>query len=104
MNKQQKRGEKLAVRKIREVLRHHFDLKLSNEKVAFCTKVSKGSVNNLLNRFKKSGLEYSSIEKLKDIDLVNKLYPKTNLKDKHSDCWPDFDKIRDELSKPHTTR
>lgn len=91
------------MKKLREVLRHHQKLKLSNEKTAFCVGVSKGSVYNILDKFRSQNLSYEEIEKLSDQKLFEIFYPKTSRSIRSEERSPDFKALALELSKPDTT-
>lgn len=94
-------GKRLKVRKIREILRYHFDFKLSNEQVAGSLKVSKGSIANVLKRFKESGLLWPLEKELSNSELENTLYP-PRIKEVTTDT-PDLPYLQKELLKPHMT-
>ncbi len=89
------------MRKIREVLRYHFESKLSNEEIGGALNVSKGFVFNTLSRFKQSGLFYPMPETLSDSTLDNLLYPPTESISKIP--LPDINYIEQELRKKHVT-
>ncbi len=61
MNQKPKRGEKINMKKLKEVLRHHQKLKFNNEKTAFCVGVSKGSVHNILQKYKSLETPYVEV-------------------------------------------
>lgn len=101
--KKPKRGEKLTMKKIKEIVRHHFDLKLSNEKIAICVGVSKGSVHNVLEKFKTQNLSYQEFIKLPEQQIVSLFYPKTKRKLCTEISAPNFKELSEELSRPNTT-
>ena len=65
------------MRKIRDILRAHFDGRLSPRQSALALKVSRGAVLRCLDRFRKSGLPYPLPDRLSDLDLEARLYPST---------------------------
>ena len=84
-------------------MRHHFDLKLSNEKIAICVGISKGSVHNILEKFKSQSISYEELMRLSEQQIALLFYPKTKraLGDKSE--APKFEELAQELSKPDTT-
>ena len=65
-------NRRLTMNKMREVLRYH-ELKLSQRKIACSLKVSRPTVWDYIERFKKSGLSYESIQGMKDSELLEAL-------------------------------
>jgi transposase len=63
------------MRKIRDILRSHFDGRLSPRQTALAHKVSRGAVLRCLDRFRQSGLPYPLPAGLSDLDLEARLYP-----------------------------
>lgn len=90
------------MRPIREILRYHFDLNLSNKHIGLGLKVSKGSVHNTLCRFKDSGLPWPLPETLSDRELKERLY-KAPSKEENPKGLPSIGYIEEELSRPHMT-
>ncbi len=93
------------MRKIMEVLRLHFDAKLSNETVAGSLKISKGNVFNILWRFQNAGLSWPINSEITELQLEKKLYPNTSgvLTSIKLKIKPDYAHIAKEAVKPHTT-
>ena len=65
------------MRKIRDILRSHFDGRLSPRQTALALKVSRGAVLRCLDRFRKSGLPYPLPGGLGDLELEAQLYPRS---------------------------
>ena len=65
------------MRKIRDILRSHFDGKLSPRQTALALKISRGAVLRCLGRFRESGLPYPLPDGLGDLELEARLYPST---------------------------
>jgi transposase len=63
------------MRKIRDILRSHFDGRLSPRQTALALKVSRGAVLRCLDRFRKSGMPYPLPAGLGDMELEARLYP-----------------------------
>jgi transposase len=97
------RGKKQTMRKIKEILRHHYELKMSNENTAFCVGVSKGSVHNILEKFSAQNLKYEELMQLSERDLLGIFYPITHRRRSIECIIPDFKTLALEMSKPHTT-
>ncbi len=53
-----KKRKKTVMRKIRDVLRLHFESKLSNQQIADTLRISKTNVFNTLTRFKESEITW----------------------------------------------
>jgi len=60
---------RISMNKIREVLRLH-ENKLSNRQIARALNISRPVVGEYLAKFTESGLSYSSIKKMSDVDLL----------------------------------
>lgn len=67
--------DRLPMRKIRDLLRSHFDGRLSPRQTALAMGVSRGAVLRCLDRFRKSGLPYPLPDGLGDAVLEARLYP-----------------------------
>lgn len=63
------------MRKIRDILRSHFDGRLSPRQTALAVRVSRGAVLRCLSRLQKSGLPYPLPDGLSDVALELRLYP-----------------------------
>lgn len=91
-----------AMRKIRDVLRLHFESKLSNQQIADALRISKTNVFNTLNRFKESEITWPIPEDMPDTELEARIYRKESSSDKGG-ILPDIEYIHEELSRPHMT-
>jgi len=94
--------KRMKMKQIREILRLHFDCKLSNQQIANAIRKSKGSVFNCITRFKETGLQWSLLEEMSDSGLEQCLYPEAGGKNNKSVIL-DFEHIHQELSRPHVT-
>jgi transposase len=90
------------MRRIREVLRYHFDLELSNERISGALDISKGSVHNILQRFKESSLSWPLPTDLTDSGLDAALFPSSGPSEPLS-TLPDIKYLEKELARPHVT-
>ncbi len=94
--------KRMKMKQIREILRLHFDCRLSNQQIANAIRKSKGSVFNCITRFKETELRWPLLEGMSDSDLEQCLYPETAGKNNNS-VMPDFMHIHQEFSRPHVT-
>jgi transposase len=63
------------MRKIKEVLRLHFDSGLAQRPISRCTGISRTTVGDYLDRAKKEGLDWPLPEALTDQELERRLFP-----------------------------
>lgn len=71
-------AERISMRKIREVLRLHYDLQLSESAIQTSCQISRGSLRRYLKRFKHSELSWPLPASLDDQALEAHLYPKAS--------------------------
>jgi len=96
--------ERLSVRKIREVIRLHFEARLSNRAAARACQVSNSTVGEYLERAKKAGLSWPLPEGLSDEELYRRLYPEEScVKPENGRPLPDWEAVPRELSKRGVT-
>ena len=110
-----KKKTRTVMRKVREVLRLHFESKLSNQQIADALRISKTSVFNNLCRFKESGIIWPVPEGMLDTELEAVVYrgkptnekedilSKTCLSGRQARTEPDLAHIQEELTRPHMT-
>jgi transposase len=91
------------MRKIRDLLRLHFDCSLSNKQIGDALGVSKTCVHNALNRFKKSGIAWPLPADLSDSSLEQTLYKDPSAQPLADTLLPNFEHIYRELARPHVT-
>jgi len=94
--------KRTAMRKIREILRLHFDSGLSNQQIADALRISKTSVFNTLCRFTESEITWPVPEDIPEAELEARLYRKEPPNDNEG-ILPDFVYIHEELARPHMT-
>ena len=68
-------AKRSAMRKITEVLRLKFEARLSHERIAAATGVSKGAVSNYVQRAIQKGLGWPLPQELDEAALERLLYP-----------------------------
>jgi len=90
------------VRRIRDVLRYHFEYRRSNDEIARALSISKGSVHNILSRFLAAGLTWEAVAELADSELETRLYPPADERPSTTPL-PDMDYIEQELARKHVT-
>ena len=96
--------ERLSVRKIREVIRLHYEAGLSNRAAARACRVSNSTVGEYLERAKQAGLSWPLPEGLSDAELYRRLYPEDSKPRPESDRpMPDWEEVHRELSKRGVT-
>jgi transposase len=93
------------MRKIHEVLRLHFDLKLPQRQIARAAKLSQSTVHEYLRRFEESGLGWPLADGCDDQQLEAKLFgPERVEASAATRPLPDFAQVRHELTAHrHTT-
>ena len=93
-----KRGD---MRKIREVLRLKFEARLSHERIAAATGVSKGAVSNYVQREIQKSLGWPLSEDLDDAALERALFPQVILREQYAP--PDYAYVHQELKRKGVT-
>jgi transposase len=90
------------VKKIRDVLRYKHEHGLSNERIAGALGLAKGTVHNILERFRESGVGWPLPAQLSDSELEAALYERDGA-GQEQDHLPDMAYIEKELRRPHVT-
>lgn len=97
--------EKLSMKKLKEVLRLHFECNLGNRKIARALKVSATTVGNYINAAQQANISWSNIVNLNDIAIQEQLEPHCqHLKPKKETPAIDWSVIHRELKKKGVTR
>lgn len=91
---------RITMRRIKEMLRYHFEGRLSNERIGRALGLSKGSVYNILHRFKRSKLSWPLPQDLTDSELEKHLYPSNSPADGQ---LPSISYLDKELNRKHVT-
>ena len=96
-------GERLSMRKIREVLRLRFGHDLSQRAIARSLQLSAGAVNGYLSRARRAGIAWPVPDHLDDEQLERLLFP--SLLDVPMDQRPvpDWAVVHRELRRPNMT-
>lgn len=99
--------ERVSMRKLHEILRLHFELKLSQRQIARSSNVGQSTVNDYLARFTHSGLSWPLPSELSEADLESALFPtvdKGQATTPSNPDLPDWKYIQQELRQhKHTT-
>ena len=96
-------GERLSMRKIREVLRLRFAQGLSQRAIGTSLRLSTGAVNACLNRARRVGLDWPLPEGLDDHQLEALLYPPPSAVASEQRPVPDWAVVHRELRRPNMT-
>jgi transposase len=96
-------GERLSMRKIREVLRLRFAQGLSQRAIGISLRLSTGAVNTYLNRARRAGLSWPLPDGLDDVQLETLLYPPPPAVAAQQRPVPDLAVVHRELRRPNVT-
>jgi transposase len=96
-------GERLSMRKIREVLRLRFAQGLSQRAIGISVRLSAGAVNACLSRARLAGLSWPLPEALDDGQLEALLYPPPPTVATEQRPVPDWAVVHCELRRPNVT-
>jgi len=88
--------------KVKEMLRVHFEVGLSNRGIARSLWVQDPTVNNLLGRFRSAGMTWPLSGNVNEVALEGALYPGNTGKSRHRP-EPDWNRIHGELSRKGVT-
>jgi len=95
--------ERLTMRKIREILRMKWELKLSERVIARSCCISRSTVAEYVRRAEAAGLKWPLPEDQNDNQLFELLYPKTQQLTPKATTMPDWEKVHLELRKKGVT-
>ncbi len=88
-------NKRLSMRKIREVLRLHFEAHLSRRAIGRCLRISPVTVGNYLERFEQAGLCWPLPDRVDEAELERRLFPVTSYADERPE--PDWVEVHREL-------
>lgn len=95
------------MRRIREIIEHHHIRGLNQTQTSLATNVSRGTVQNYLERFESSGLTPEDALALSDRALEDRLYPpraEREVRTIHGNSLPDWNVVNTELMRKGVTR
>jgi len=95
--------ERIAMRKIREVLRLHYDNGLSRRRIAPKVGVGATTITDYLHRFRASGLSWPLPADMADSELERRLFPVTRSTPADERPLPDWAWVRRELQRKGVT-
>src|SRR6201997_3348648 len=96
--------ERLSMRHIREVLRLHYSVGMSQRAVARSLNLAQGTVSKYLNRARRAGLTWPLAPELDDdVRLENRLYPPPSDRPSDERPQPDWALVHRELRRPNVT-
>jgi transposase len=96
--------ERLSMRHIREVLRLHYSVGMSQRAVARSLGLAQGTVSKYLNRTRRAGLAWPLPPELDDdVRLENRLYPLPSDLPSDERPQPDWALVHRELRRPNVT-
>ncbi len=96
--------ERLSMRHIREVLRLHYSVGMSQRAVARSLGLAQGTVSKYLNRTRRAGLTWPLPPELDDdVRLENRLYPPPSDRPSDERPQPDWAVVHRELRRPNVT-
>lgn len=95
--------KRMSARRIKEILRLHFDEKRSNREVGASVQKSASVVHDCLKRFEVSGMTWPLTQEVDDEELERRMYvtPERGLAKQMVE--PDFGYVHKELSRKHVT-
>ena len=97
-------NERLSMRHIREVLRLHYSVGMSQRTVARSLGLAQGTVSKYLNRTRRAGLSWPLPPELDDdVRLENRLYPQPPDLPSEQRPQPDWAVVHSELRRPGVT-
>ena len=88
-------NKRLSMRKIREVLRLHFEAHLSQRAIGRCLRLSQVTVGNYLERFEQAGLCWPLPDRIDEAELERQLFPVTSYANERPE--PDWAEVHREL-------
>lgn len=92
------------MRNIREILRLHFEAKLSIRQISACTKASVGGVQKLLAKVKQSGITWPLPSDIDDAQLAKIIYPRADVGASSQLQAPDWTQVHMELKAKGVTK
>src|SRR6202046_3952864 len=96
-------GERLSMRKIREVLRLRHAHGLSQRAIGKSLRLSTGAVNMCLSRARRAGMSWPIPSDLDDAQLERLLYPPPPAVPAEQRPLPDWAVVHSEVRRPHVT-
>lgn len=95
--------KRIAMRKMREILRLKWDKGLSQRMIALSCRISPSTVNEYLKRAEKAGLCWPLPEEMTEEELAQLIYPEGQKATSADKVMPDWEQVRKELKRKHVT-
>lgn len=95
--------ERLSMRKIREIMRLYYEKQLSQRTIAQVCRVSHSTVKEYVSRASAVGLSWPLPEELSEEQLYGRLYPEKEKPVAAGKTLPDWQQVKQELSRKHVT-
>lgn len=92
------------MRNTRDILRLHFEAKLSLRQISACTKASVGGVQKLLAKVKAADLSWPLPGEMDDSQLAQLIYPKADTRQSNRFQVPDWLEVHQELKRKGMTK
>lgn len=97
-------AHRLPMRKVKDVLRLHFESGFSNRRIARSLSLSRTGIKTTVDRFTASGLQWPEAGSLSEADLETHLYPNAVRPPTGARPEPDWVYVKQELTNKHVTR
>jgi transposase len=94
---------KLSMRKIKEILRLHYEHKISNRNIGKACKISPTTVGEYIDRAREMNIDFNKILELDDKSLYSLLYPEKEIEESKTKQMPDMNYLHEELKKKGVT-
>jgi transposase len=95
--------KRAPMRKVKEILRLHFEAQLSERQISKICQVGKGTIRRYLERLKAAGLSWPLPDDLDEATLEKKLFPPPPPPSAGERPLPDCAQIHKELKSPNVT-
>jgi transposase len=95
-------NRKLTMRKIKEILRLKWALKLSDRQTGQSVNIAHSTVGEYLKRAERAGLDWETVKTLGEDELNSKLFPPV-LKNKSDRPQPDWKEVEKDMQGKHVT-
>ena len=96
-------ARRLSMRKIKEVLRLHYERGLSAREIARSLDVGRGTIGNYLDRAQRVGLNWPLPSELDEATLEHRLFPSTECVPQEKRQMPSLEYLHQELKKKGVT-
>ncbi|MCL6272308.1 IS21 family transposase, partial [Sansalvadorimonas sp. 2012CJ34-2] len=95
---------RISMRKLKDVLRMHYENNLSTRQISRCVRVSVGTVSNYLRLFREAGLSWPLPNDFSETALAASLFPEAPLLHRKGLVDPDWASLHQDLKKKGVTK